>query len=148
MKKFIKCRNKILFITAIISIIFIILVLPSFVNSSYSERMATDIYIADKTTSGMEYINSLDNVSVMQLLTYQTSSNYTLILSFTILFVCVFNVLGYIYKKTDYYILSNILSIILICLVSHFEAIPFIIGMLVYIILNIFGCILQFKINK
>ena len=33
-----------------------------------------------------EYINSLDNVSVMQLLTYQTSSNYTLILSFTIFF--------------------------------------------------------------
>ena len=140
-KNFIEQRSRILFVSFLISVLLFILILPEFLH--YSD------YIRDITTNNNININEATIGEVIWA-THATEAfkEFSLILSSIFVFILLFNLAGYIFKKNEFIFISIGLSIIITCMSFYLLNSLFIISIILATILNIIGYIDQIKLDK
>ena len=142
-KNFIKTRSKILFVSFIISAILFILIIPEFLYySDFIKGMTNSNTIAVEVTDATvgEIIWSTHATEAFQ--------EFSLIFSCIFIFISLFNLVGYIYKKSEFIFISIGLGIIVTCMSVYVAAPIFVILIALATILNIFGYVEQYKLDK
>ena len=142
-KNFIKTRSKLLFISFIISAILFVLILPEFLYYSdfidkIVESNAINTEITD-TTLG-EIIWSTHATEAVQ--------EFNLIFSCIFVFITLFNLVGYLYNKSEFIFISIGLSVIATCMSIYVSKPIFIVLILLATILNFLGYVEQNNMNK
>lgn len=142
-QNFIKTRSKILFVSFIISAILFILIIPEFLH--YSD------FIKGITNSNNIALNVTDaTVGEIIWSTHATEAfqEFSLIFSCIFVFISLFNLVGYIYKKNEFIFISIGLGIIVTCM-SVYVADPIFVTLIsLSTILSIFGYVEQYKLDK
>ena len=142
-QNFIKTRSKILFISFIISAVLFILIIPEFLY--YSD------FIKGVTTSNAITVEVTDaTVGEIIWSTHATEAfqEFSLIFSCIFVFISLFNLVGYIYKKNEFIFISIGLGIIVTCMSVYVAAPIFVVLISLSTILSIFGYIEQYKLDK
>ena len=142
-KNFIKKRSKILFFSSIISVILFILLIPEFL--SYSE------FVKAFVKSSQHTIN-VTNETLGEVI-WSTHSNeifheFNIIFSCLYVFVALFNVVGYIYRKTEFIFISIGLGVVITCMSIYVSNTVFVVLIALCTILNIMGYIEQNILEK
>lgn len=141
-KNFIENRSRILFISSLISILLFILILPEFLH--YSDYVKQHIDPASLDTSVIE--ETLGEI-IWSTHAVEAFEQFTLISSSILVFILLFNLVGYIFKKNEFIFISIGLSIIMTCMSIYLLNITFIICIALATILNILGYIEQYKLS-
>ena len=140
-KYFIKTRSKILFISSIISAILFILILPEFLKYSDFINHFTDTVSLNTNDSTIgEVIWSTHATEAFQ--------EFSLIFSCIFVFITLFNLVGYIYKKNEFIFISIGLSVVVTCMSIYVAAPIFIVLIALATILNIIGYIEQEHLKR
>lgn len=142
-KDFIKKRSKILFFSSIISVILFILLIPEFLN--YSE------FVKIFVKSSQNTIN-VTNETLGEVI-WSTHSNemfheFSIIFSCLYVFVSLFNIVGYIYRKTEFIFISVGLGVVVTCMSIYVSNMIFVILIALCTILNIMGYVEQNILEK
>lgn len=142
-KNFIENRSRILFISSLISVLLFILILPEFLHySDYIKNIIEpaniDASIAESTIG--EVIWSTHAVEAFE--------EFSLISSCILVFILLFNLAGYMFKKNEFIFISIGLSIIMTCMSIYLSNIIFIISISLATILNVLGYIEQQQLAK
>ena len=140
-KNFIGQRSKLLFISFILSLILFILIIPEFIH--YSEFInkiinPSDINLAETTLA--EFISASHAAEAIE--------EFNLIFSCIFVFILLFNLVGYVYKKTEFIFISIGLSVIVTCISVYVTNTIFLALIGTATALNIVGYLEQNKINK
>lgn len=140
-KEFINQRSKLLFISFILSLILFVLIIPEFIH--YSEFLnkiinPEDINLAETTLA--EFISVSHSTKAVE--------EFNLIFSSIFVFILLFNLVGYVYKKTEFIFISIGLSVIVTCISVYVTNTIFLAVMAIATILNTVGYLEQNKINK
>lgn len=141
-KNFIENRSIILFISSLISILLFILILPEFLH--YSDYVKQHIDPASLDTSVIE--ETLGEI-IWSTHAVEAFEQFSLISSSILVFILLFNLVGYIFKKNEFIFISIGLSIIMTCMSIYLLNITFIICIALATILNILGYIEQYKLS-
>ena len=108
-KDFIKTRSKILFVSSIISAILFVLILPEFLKYSDFIHHFTDTVTLNTNDQTIgEIIWSTHSNEAFQ--------EFSLIFSCIFVFITLFNLVGYIYKKNEFIFISIGLSVVVTCM--------------------------------
>lgn len=142
-KNFVKCRSKLLFISFIISLVLFLLIIPEFLKySDFINQIINPKYaqidVADGTIG--ELIWNTHATEAFQ--------EFNLIFSSIFVFITLFNLVGYIYKKNEFIFISVGLGIVITCMSIYVADLVFVILIALSTILNILGYIEQHLINE
>ena len=141
-QNFIKTRSKILFISFIISAILFILIIPEFLY--YSDFIKG---ITNSNTISAEITDATVGEIIWAAHATEAFQEFSLIFSCIFVFISLFNLVGYIYKKNEFIFISIGLGIIVTCMSVYVAAPIFVILIALSTILNIFGYVEQYKLN-
>lgn len=140
-KDFIKTRSKILFVSSIISAILFVLILPEFLKYSDFIHHFTDTVTLNTNDQTIgEIIWSTHSNEAFQ--------EFSLIFSCIFVFITLFNLVGYIYKKNEFIFISIGLSVVVTCMSIYVTNPIFIILITLATILNIIGYIEQEHLKR
>ncbi len=142
-KNFIKCRRKLLFISFIISLVLFLLIIPKFLK--YSDFVK---HIIDPNYSQIAVTDATIGELIWNTHATESFQEFTLIFSSIFLFITLFNLAGYIYKKNEFIFISIGLGIIITCMSVYVADLVFIILIALATVLNILGYIEQYFINE
>ena len=147
MKKFIKERSKILLVATIISIILFVLCIPELINYSKSvneEVMLYNEFMVEKANIEADAmaiaLRTGDFLTVMLF--------YNLMMFGTLMVASAFNIVGYVYKKLEFQLMSIVFFTINLFTNLYLMDIGGILIFSLLIILNIFGYVGQYRIQK
>ena len=147
MKKFIKERSKILLVAAIISIILFVLCIPELINYSKSvneELLLYNEFMVEKANIEADAmaiaLRTGDFLTVMLF--------YNLMMFGTLMVASAFNIVGYVYKKLEFQLMSIVFFTINLFTNLYLMDIGGILIFSLLIILNIFGYVGQYRIQK
>lgn len=147
MKKFIKERSKILLVATIISIILFVLCIPELINYSKSvneEVMLYSEFMVEKANIEADAmaiaLRTGDFLTVMLF--------YNLMMFGTLMVASAFNIVGYVYKKLEFQLMSIVFFTINLFTNLYLMDIGGILIFSLLIILNIFGYVGQYRIQK
>lgn len=147
MKKFIKERSKILLVATIISIILFVLCIPELINYSKSvneEVMLYNEFMVEKANIEADAmaiaLRTGDFLTVMLF--------YNLMMFGTLMVASAFNIVGYVYKKLEFQLMSIIFFTINLFANLYLMDIGGILIFSLLIILIIFGYVGQYRIQK
>ena len=133
-KDFIKKRSKILFISSIISVILFILLIPEFL--SYSEFVK--VFVKSSQTA-IDVTNSTLGEVIWETHSNEIFHEFSIIFSCLYVVVSLFNIVGYIYKKTEFIFISVGLGVVVTCMSIYVSNIIFVVLIALCTILNIMG---------
>lgn len=133
-KDFIKKRSKILFFSSIISVILFILLIPEFLN--YSEFVK--VFVKSSQTA-IDVTNSTLGEVIWETHSNEIFHEFSIIFSCLYVFVSLFNIVGYIYKKTEFIFISVGLGVVVTCMSIYVSNIIFVVLIALCTILNIMG---------
>ena len=140
---FIEQRSRVLFVSFLISILLFILILPEFLH--YSD------YIRDITTNN-NINTSISEATIGELIwtkhATEAFEEFSLISSSVFVFILLFNLAGYIFRKNEFIFISIGLSIMITCMSIYLLNTVFIISIILATILNIIGYIDQINLDK
>lgn len=140
-KNFINTRSKILFISSIVSAILFVLILPEFLKySDFVNNFTNAVALNTNEATIGEVIWSTHANEAFQ--------EFSLIFSCIFVFITLFNLVGYIYKKSEFIFISIGLSVVVTCMSIYVAEIIFIALIALATILNIIGYIEQEKLIK
>lgn len=142
-KNFIENRSRILFVSSLISILIFILILPEFLHySDYIKHIIASNTIDTNITEATlgEVIWATHSVEAFE--------EFSIVSSSIFVFISLFNLAGYIFKKHEFIFISIGLSIVTTCMSIYITKPLFIISIMFATILNILGCIEQYNITK
>ena len=108
-KKFIKERSKILLASCVLSLILFILICPQLVN--YSEYINNGMRIDLKSMNTMEF----DSTELTTQLVGRNIYEFNIMISCLLIFITLYNVVGYLYRKNEFILISVGLSVTLAC---------------------------------
>lgn len=143
MKNFIKTRSKILFISFIISVILFILIIPKFLRYSDFIKLITN-----SNTVALNVTDATIGEIIWSTHATEAFQEFNLIFSCIFVFISLFNLAGYIYKKNEFIFISIGLGIIVTCMSVYVAAPIFVVLIALSTILNLFGYIEQYKLDK
>lgn len=147
MKKFLKERSKILLVSTVICIILFVLCIPELIN--YSKSVNEEVMLYNEFMVNKANIEADAMATALRTGDFLTIMLFYKVIMFGLLMIAsTFNVVGFIYKKLEFLLISIVLFTI--NLVANFHLMD-IGGILIFsslILLNIVGYILQYKINK
>lgn len=142
-KNFIKCRSKLLFISFIISLVLFLLLVPEFLK--YSDFIKQ---IIDPKYSQIEIADGTIGELIWNTHATEAFQEFNLIFSSIFVFITLFNLVGYIYKKNEFIFISVGLGIVITCMSVYVADLVFVILIALATILNILGYIEQYLINE
>ena len=142
-KNFIKCRSKLLFISFIISLVLFLLIIPEFLH--YSDFVK---HLMDPNYTQIEITDATIGELIWNTHATEAFEEFTLIFSSIFVFITLFNLVGYIYKKNEFIFISIGLGIIVTCMSVYVADLVFIILIALATILNVLGYIEQYLINE
>ena len=142
-QNFIKTRSKILFISFIISSIIFILMIPEFLY--YSDFIKG---ITNSNTIAVDVTDATLGEIIWSTHATEAFQEFSLIFSCIFVFISLFNLVGYIYKKNEFIFISIGLGIIVTCMSIYVASPIFIVLIALATILNIVGYIEQYKLDK
>lgn len=142
-KNFIKCRSKLLFISFIISLVLFLLIIPEFLK--YSDFVK---HIMDPKYSQIEITDATIGELIWNTHATEAFQEFNLIFSSIFVFITLFNLVGYIYKRNEFIFISIGLGVIVTCMSVYVSDLVFIVLIGLSTILNILGYIEQHLINE
>lgn len=140
---FIKRRSKILFFSSIISIILFILIIPEFLH--YSDFVNT---IISENNINLEISQATMGDIIWATHATEAFEEFSLIFCCIFVFITLFNLVGYIYNKTEFIFISIGLGIIVTCMSIYVASAIYICLVSLSTLLNLFGYFEQNNINK
>ena len=141
MKKFLDERSKLALLVFLVSSIVGVLLIFEFTN--YSEY----INFIDLPSVDTELVNSYDNAMILQIEGTFKLLNFNILFSSILVFVCLFNIVGYLYNKSEFMFISTGLYVVLFCLGLYVFDIPGVIFIACLFLLNVLGYIDQVKLK-
>lgn len=142
LKNFIKVRSKLLFFSFIISIILFVLMIPEFLH--YSNFIDTII----NNNIKLEVTQATIGEIIWATHAAEAFEEFSLIFCCIFVFISLFNLVGYIYNKTEFIFISIGLGIIVTCMSIYVANVVFIILVTLSTLLNALGYFEQNSINK
>ena len=142
-QNFIKTRSKILFVSFIISAILFVLIIPEFLY--YSDFIKG---ITNSNTIAAEITDATVGEIIWATHATEAFQEFSLIFSCIFVFISLFNLVGYIYKKNEFIFISIGLGIIVTCMSVYVAAPIFVALIALSTILNIFGYVEQYRLDK
>ena len=142
-KNFIKGRSKLLFISFIISLVLFLLIIPEFLH--YSDFIK---HIIDPNYTQIEITDATLGELIWNTHATEAFQEFNLIFSSIFVFITLFNLAGYIYKKNEFIFISVGLGIIVTCMSVYVADLIFIILIALATVLNVLGYIEQYLINE
>jgi len=140
-KDFIKTRSKILFFSSIISAILFVLILPEFLKySDFIHHFSDSVTLNTNDQTIGEIIWSTHSSEAFQ--------EFNLMFSCIFVFITLFNIVGYIYKKNEFIFISIGLSIVVTCMSIYVTNPIFIILIALATALNVIGYIEQEHLKR
>ena len=142
-KDFINQRSKILLISSITSFVLFSILMPEFVYySNFIKHVSSHDYISLEmaTESIGELIWSTHSTEAIQ--------EFNLMFSCIFVFIALFNMVGYVYKKNEFIFISIGLSIVVTCMSIYVTSKFYILLILLATILNAIGYVEQNRIIK
>lgn len=143
LQNFIKTRSKLLFISFIISAILFILIIPEFLY--YSDFIKG---ITNSNTIAVDVTDATVGEIIWSTHATEAFQEFSLIFSCIFVFISLFNLVGYIYKNNEFIFISIGLEIIVTCMSVYVAAPIFVILIALSTVLNIFGYVEQYKLDK
>lgn len=147
MKKFIKERSKILLVATIISIILFVLCIPELIN--YSKSVNEEVMLYN------EFMVEKANIEADAMAIALTTGDFLTVMLFynlmmfgTLMVASAFNIVGYVYKKLEFQLMSIVFFTINLFTNLYLMDIGGILIFSLLIILNIFGYVGQYRIQK
>jgi len=140
LKQFIKKRSKILLASCILSLILFILICPQLVN--YSNYINNGMKFDLKSMNSLEFDDTMVKSTFVGMNIYE----FNIITSSLLIFITLYNIVGYLYKKNEFILISVGLSVALACMSLYIE--DFMGITILFAILNIMGYIEQMKIQR
>ena len=140
-KDFIRNRSKILFISSLISAVLFVLILPEFLKYSDFVNHFTDSISLNTNDSTIGEVIWATHAN-------EAFQEFSLIFSCIFVFITLFNLVGYLYKKSEFIFISIGLSVVVTCMSIYVASPIFIILIALATILNIIGYIEQEKLTK
>ncbi len=142
-KDFVKKRSKLLFVSFIISLVLFMLMLPEFLH--YSDFIN---HLIDAEGIQMEVTEATIGEVIWSTHATEAFEEFSLIFSCIFVFISLFNLVGYIYKKNEFIFISIGLSVIVTCMSIYVADPIFIILIACATILSTLGYIEQYKLDK
>ena len=142
-QNFIKQRSKILLVSFILSVVLFILILPEFLT--YSDFIN---HIINYEEFNMEVTEATLGEVIWSTHSVEAHQEFNLMFSCIFVFISLFNLVGYIYKKNEFIFISIGLGILVTCMSISVTNPSFIILITLSTILNVFGYIEQYNLNK
>jgi len=142
-QNFIKTRSKILFVSFIISAILFILIIPEFLH--YSDFIKA---ITNSNTISTNVTDATVGEIIWSTHATEAFEEFSLIFSCIYTFISLFNLVGYIYKKNEFIFISIGLGVIVTCMSVYVADPMFVVLITLSTILNIFGYVEQYKLDK
>lgn len=139
-KNFVKQRSKFLFISFVISLVLFILIIPEFLHySSFINDLINSVDINLTETTLAEFISTSHSVEALE--------EFNLIFCCIFVFILLFNLVGYVYKKTEFIFISIGLSVIVTAMSIYVTNTIFLVLIALATILNILGYLEQNRLN-
>lgn len=145
MKRFIKERSKILLIATILSLILFVLCIPELIN--YSKSINEEQLLFNQYMLGTSSAN-IDTMALVSADFLTITLFYNLIMFGLLMVASAFNIVGYVYKKLEFQLISIVFFTINLFTNLYLMDIGGILVFSLLIILNIFGYVGQYKIQK
>ena len=142
-ENFIKTRSKLLFISFIISLVLFTLILPEFLH--YSDFVN---HLIESEGIQMEITEATVGEVIWSTHATEAFEEFSLIFSCIFVFISLFNLVGYIYKKNEFIFISIGLGIIVTCMSIYVADPIFIVLIVCSTILNILGYIEQYRLDN
>lgn len=139
-KNFLNKRSKLSLLVFLISIIVGILLIFEFTN--YSKNIS----FIDLGTPDTELVNSYDNAMILQIEGAFKLLNFNILYCSILVFICLFNIVGYLYNKSEFMFISTGLYVFSFCLGLYVFDIPGVIFIACLFLLNVLGYVDQVKL--
>ena len=142
-QNFIKTRSKILFFSSIISIILFVLIIPEFLH--YSDFVNS---IINDNNIKVEITQATMGEVIWNTHATEAFEEFSLIFCCIFVFISLFNLVGYIYNKSEFIFICIGLGVVVTCMSIYVASPIYIFLVLLSTILNLIGYFEQNSINK
>lgn len=142
-KKFLDKRSKISLLVFLISMVVGILLIFEFVNFSEYIHLISDVSQIDSN-----YVNTYDNAAILTILSADVSIIVHIITCSIFVFICLVNIVGYVYNSSEFMLISTGLYIILFCAGLYIFEVSGVIFVACLFLLNLLGYIDQIKLTN
>lgn len=140
-KNFLNKRSKLALLVFLVSIVIGILLIIELTN--YSKNIS----FIDLGTTDTELANSYDNATILQVSGSLELLNFNILYCSILVFICLFNIVGYLYNKSEFMFISTGLYVFSFCLGLYVFDIPGVIFIACLFLLNVLGYVDQVKLT-